>query len=518
MLGFEYFERGVARFPNRTIVATDDDAITYAEMSLLVSKLANALVGSGIQPGDRVAILAPNHPMVLTCQYGIVKAGAVWVPSNYRNVPADTARQLNALEVNWLFFHSSLMGHVAAIRQQIPGVRGYVCIDQGASPFAPGLESWVNDYPQGHPMPARQMDDPMAILTTSGTTGTPKGAVHSHRSFEGMIASYYATLRFDEPPVHLVVAPLTHAAGVFHWSLLALGGTHVLAPSADPEVVLQAIERHRVSVLFLPPTVIYMLLSSPGLHKYDYSSLRYFIYGAAPMSVEKLKEAVKAFGPVMTQNFGQSECLQMATILTPQDHAEILSDPAVGHRIAAAGREAPFSRVEIMGEDGALLPIGERGEIVVRASYVMSGYYKNPEGTAEVTRSGWHCTGDVGYKDKDGFVYLVDRKRDMIISGGFNVYPGEVEQVALSHPAVQDCIVVGIPHEKWGEAVFAAVEVKAGQSFDADEFITFCKERIGSVKAPKSVEVWKTLPRSTVGKTLRREVRARLWTGRERVI
>lgn len=517
MLAIDFFERGVARYPNNVLITDESITITYRQMSGIADSAARALIANGTLPGDRIAILSPNHPMVLACQYATIKAGAVSVPANYRNLPADSVRQFNSLEVNWLFFHSSLADHVASIRDQIPSVRAMVCIDR-ATDFAPHLSDWLRDAPKELTFPARVSEDPAVILTTSGTTGQPKGAVHTHRSWEAMVASFSAMTHFDEPPRHLIAAPLTHAAGVYHWTVLALGGTNFLAPSADPETILRMIEKHRISVLFLPPTVIYMLLSHPNLRKYDYSSLRYFIYGAAPMSVDKLKEAVAAFGPVMLQCYGQSECLMMGAILTREEHTEILNDPELRHRIAAAGREGPFCRVEIMNDDGMLLPPGERGEIVMSSQLVMSGYYNNPEATAETRAGIWHCTGDLGYKDDDGYVYLVDRKRDMIISGGFNVYPGEVEQAALGYPAVRDCSVVGVPHEKWGEAVLAAVELKPGQPFDKEAFLAFCKERLGSIKTPKFVEIWDTLPRSTVGKTLRREVRARYWKGRDRTI
>lgn len=517
MLAIDFFERGVSRYPNEIIVSDEERAISYAEMGAIVGRAATRLVADGVAPSDRVAILSPNHPMVLACQYTIIKAGGVWVPCNYRNTPADTAQQLIALEVSWVFFHSSMVGHIAAIRDGLPLVRRYICIDAELD-FAPSFESWSAQGGGDATLPRMGMEDPIAILTTSGTTGQPKGAVHSSISWEAMTASFYAMLPFDQRPVHLVVAPLTHAAGVYHWTILGLGGTNILCPSADPEIILQMIEKHRVSVLFLPPTIIYMLLSHPNLKKYDYSSLRYFIYGAAPMSVDKLKEAVDAFGPVMIQCYGQSECLMMGVILTREEHVEILRNPALGHRISAAGREAPLCRVEIMNDGGELLPIGERGEIVFASQYVMQGYYKNSQATEETRCGGWHRTGDVGYKDADGYVYLVDRKRDMIISGGFNVYPGEIEQTVLGHPAVQDCAVVGIPHEKWGEAVLAAVELKPGQTIEESEFFMFCKERLGSVKTPKYVEIWETLPRSTVGKTLRREVRAKYWEGQARAI
>ncbi|MDB5971161.1 MAG: putative fatty-acid-CoA ligase [Hydrocarboniphaga sp.] len=517
MLAIEQFERGASRFPDRVLVTDGTESITYAQMRGLSQNIAQSLIRGGVAPDDAVAILSPNHSMVLACQYAILKAGAVWVPCNYRNSAADNVRQLAMFEVRWLFAHSSLIDQAELMRKELPLLKGVVCLDQAVDGM-PELQKW--SAPQGEPLPfpMRRASDTVAILSTSGTTGLPKGAVHANRSFEMMTACFRSELKFDEAPIHLVIAPLTHAAGVFHYTLLSQGATNVILGSTDPESIMQAIEKHRVSVLFLPPTVIYMLLAHPKLKEYDYSSLRYFIYGAAPMSVDKLREAVSAFGPVMAQCYGQAEALMMCAWLSPSEHAEILNNPAVSHRIAAAGRESPFTRIEIMLEDGSFAPSGTQGEVVFQSDYVMKGYFKDPKATEEISRFGWHHTGDIGIKDKDGFLYLVDRKRDLIISGGFNVFPTEVEQAALGFPAVQDCVVVGVPDEKWGELVIAAVEIKAGHVFDEAEFIAFCKQRLGSVKAPKRVEIWEALPRSTVGKTLRRVVREKYWVGKARQI
>jgi acyl-CoA synthetase (AMP-forming)/AMP-acid ligase II len=233
------------------------------------------------------------------------------------------------------------------------------------------------------------------------------------------------------------------------------------------------------------------------------------------MSVEKLKEALEVFGPVMTQTFGQVEAPMLVTSMTPEQHLEAIQT-GKEKRLWSCGRPTVFSLVEIMDEDGNLLPPGERGEIVVRGNLVMKGYYKNPEATAEASAFGWHHTGDVGYKDEDGFIYIVDRKKDMIISGGFNIFSSEVEQVIWSHPAVQDCAVIGVPDDKWGESVKAVVQLKPGMSATEEELIALCKEKVGSVKAPKSVEFWPDLPRTAVGKVMKRDIRSRFWTGQAR--
>jgi acyl-CoA synthetase (AMP-forming)/AMP-acid ligase II len=298
---------------------------------------------------------------------------------------------------------------------------------------------------------------------------------------------------------------------------MARGATTVILDRADPDGILDAIERRRVTILFLPPTVIYGLLGRPDIRTRNFRSLRNLIYSAAPMSADKLDEAIEIFGPVMTQAYGQTEAPLLCTFMSPEEHL-IADDADRRKRLLSCGRATPFVTLEIMDDAGRLLSVGETGEIVVRGNLVMKGYADNPQETAKVSEFGWHHTGDVGYRDSAGYLYIVDRKKDMIISGGFNIYPSEIEQVLWSHPAVQDCAVIGVPDGKWGEAVKAIVELKPAISAREDELVSYCKARLGGLKAPKSLEIWPELPRSAVGKVLKRAIRDRYWTGRERQV
>jgi acyl-CoA synthetase (AMP-forming)/AMP-acid ligase II len=282
--------------------------------------------------------------------------------------------------------------------------------------------------------------------------------------------------------------------------------------------MFDGIERHGVTRLFLPPTAIYALLDVPGVESVDFSSLRHFIYAAAPMSADRLVQALETFGPVMAQTYGQAEAPMICTCFTPAEHVEAMADPALRRRLASCGRPSLVATVAIMDDDGRLVGPGERGEIVVRGDIVSSGYYNNPQATEATKRpGGWHGTGDVGYRDGDGFVYIVDRKRDIIITGGFNVYPNDVERVLWSLEPVADCAVIGVPDPKWGEAVTAVIELKQGSSLSQEEVIAVCKEQLGGVKAPKAV-LFRDLPRSPNGKVLKRELRDEFWRGRERSV
>jgi acyl-CoA synthetase (AMP-forming)/AMP-acid ligase II len=291
----------------------------------------------------------------------------------------------------------------------------------------------------------------------------------------------------------------------------------VALPSFDAYKVLDTIARERITHLFLPPTIVYALLSSPALDHADTSSLRCIAVGAAPIAPEKLKEAVRRIGPVIYEVYGQSECLFPVVAKQPADYL-LESGEFDESALRSAGRAVPFARVEIMGDDGALVGPGVRGEIVVRSAMVMAGYYKKPEDSSAVSASGWHHTTDIGIRDARGFITIVDRMKDMIVSGGFNIFPAEVEAAINAHPAVLDCAVVGVPDGKWGEAVKAIVQLKPGQEISEAHLIDLCKQALGSVKAPKSVEFWTDLPRSAVGKILKREIRARFWEGQWRSV
>jgi acyl-CoA synthetase (AMP-forming)/AMP-acid ligase II len=307
--------------------------------------------------------------------------------------------------------------------------------------------------------------------------------------------------------VYLAMAPLTHAAGVLAFPILAHGGEVVIMPYPDIGEFLSLASQHHATHSFLPPTLIYMLLDHPALPVTDLSSLQCFWYGAAPISAARLEEAIEKIGPVMAQLFGQTEAPMMISMMAPKDHFN--ADGSVArHRLSSAGKPGPLVQVAILDTENRIVAQGERGEIVVKGSLVMDGYYKNAAATAEATVTGWHRTGDIGYLDPDNFLFIVDRAKDMIITGGFNVYSAEVEQALLAHPAVQDGAVFGLPDDKWGERVCAVVQLRAGHSADPAEIIASVKAAIGSVKAPKSLEIWDDLPRSKVGKVLKKDIRA----------
>ena len=507
----DYFDRGADLFPERHCLHDGTHGWTYAEVRETTHRIANGLLKAGFAAGAKAAVYSPNHAMAYAALMGIVRAGLVWAPVNARNAIEENLFILDNTDVEVLFYHSSFEGYVSRIREACPRIGTFICIDD------PAFESWLARFEPAAPDLSDAPDDVAILISSGGTTGRPKGVQITNRAIETLNSIFWACMPIEAPPVHLMVAPMTHAAGVCSFPLLPYGGTNIFMGTSDPGAILAAIEKHRVTHIYMPPTLIYILLAHPDIGKYDYSSLRNLVYASAPMSVDKLVEAIEVFGPVLTQTYGQAEAAMICTFFSPRDHAEAL-DGNKRHRLASCGKATPLMRVEVMDDEGRLLPRGERGEIVVRGGLVMKGYYKNPQATAEVSTFGWHHTGDIGVIDEDGFVYIVDRKKDMIISGGFNVFPSEIEQVLWGHPAVQDCAVIGVPDDKWGEAVKAVVELKPGAKAEAAELMALAREKLGGVKAPKSVDFVSTLPRSPVGKVLKKDLRATYWAGRERKI
>jgi acyl-CoA synthetase (AMP-forming)/AMP-acid ligase II len=501
----DFFDRGWRIAPEGAAYIQDCQVHSYREVGFQSCRIAHGLLAAGLGNGAKGAVWAGNDVHAWTCVLGLWRANMAWIPVNARSSAQENQALLHAFDCEVVFYQEAFADAVQAVRGALPQVRLWLCVETE-------LAAWSAAQPATVPEVIYDMDDVVMLSPTGGTTGTPKGVMNTHRSVQTFVAHFMLGCYYNpgETPVNLAAAPMTHTAGVLSLPTSARGGTVVIVTRPDPGLMLAAIAHHRVTEFFLPPTVIYRLLEAPGIDKLDFSSLRYFLYGAAPMSVEKLKKAIQVFGPVMTGGYGQTEAPASIAILPPSHHfigAELASD----ERLSSVGRPSPLIRVEIMDEQNRILEAGATGEICVRGDLVMKGYYKAPEKTAETIIDGWLHTGDIGHIDAEGCLHITDRKKDMLITGGFNVYPSEVEQVIWAHPAVQDCAVIGVPDEVWGEAVKAVVELNAGQTVTGEELIALCKEKLGSVKAPKSIDFVAALPRSTVGKVLKKDLRAQYW-------
>ncbi|WP_137894225.1 MULTISPECIES: AMP-binding protein [Comamonadaceae] len=511
----DFFRRGLLSAPDRIafVDADGNGACTYAQVDTLAEKIAAGL--HAVSDGDaNVAIYSPNDPRAFCAMIGIFRAGRRWVPINMRNPVAINAAFLRTTKCTVLFFHPSLEGQVRELRDTVPTLQHLVCIEQSQEDsIGMSFDRFIAQAKVPAPEPLDESGRIETVFPTGGTTGLSKAAMWTQRTWESAIKAFWACLPTDRPAVHLVAAPMTHGAGVVALMMMAEGATNVVLPSADALSILDAIQRHKVTHFYIPPTVLYNLLAHPRVHEFDYSSLRSIVLAAAPVAPAKLKEAMEVFGPVVCQSFGQAEAPMFLTFLATRD---ITDAPEGSDRWASCGRATLGQRVEIMGDDGVILAPGERGEIVARGDLVFGGYYENPAASEEVSMFGWHHTGDVGYKDNHGFVYIVDRKKDMIVTGGFNVFSAEVEHVIAEHPSVEDCAVIGVPDEKWGEAVKAVIQLKPSTHATEQEIVQLVKSVLGSVHAPKTVDIVTSLPRSPNGKVLKREIRDKFWAGANR--
>jgi acyl-CoA synthetase (AMP-forming)/AMP-acid ligase II len=513
----DYLDRGLRIRPDGVCVTdtTGGEQLTYREVAALSHRIAASLRADGVAAGDKVAVYSHNDVTALVCVIAILRVGATWVALNPRSEVRELSDLLELVGCDYLMYHAEHHARALELFEQVPTMTGRLTFGGDAKE---SFEAWLAPHGTVVQTPQLAPSAAVMIMGTGGTTGRPKAVPITQRQYLTMGLAFNAHMCEPVPPVYLLATPMTHAAGVSAWPVLAEGGTVVVHDGVRPGAIFDSIERHRVTRLFLPPTAIYALLDHRAVGDVDFSSLRHFIYAAAPMSADKLEEALEVFGPVMTQTFGQVEAPMICTVMSPSEHLEAVRDADRRVRLTSCGRPSLVARVEIMGADGELVAHGAHGEIVVRGDLVMEGYYGDAKATAEARRpGGWHGTGDVGFRDDEGFVYIVDRKRDMIITGGFNVFPSAVERVVWSHPAVLDCAVIGLPDDKWGESVTAVVELKDGEDASAEEIIALCRSTLGSVQAPKAV-LFRTLPRSANGKVLKRVLRDQYWAGQARMV
>jgi acyl-CoA synthetase (AMP-forming)/AMP-acid ligase II len=513
----DYFDAVTALRPGSLAFVDGDTRITYGAAQKYVHAVANGLTRARQSgSGTHVAIYAPNDYRVSLLHLGINLADMAWLSVHIRNSIETNAEILEYFDTDIVFFHSYFESSMPVLKAKLSRAKLYICIDR-PSGHGPCMDEWLHDCRTAYRNGPEDPNTRAFLQPTGGTTGPSKGAVHTHRTLELMGLALASGFNVTAESRHLCVAPLTHAAGLLALGFTVKGGVNIIMHGFDPEALLALIEKERVTHLYLPPTAVYGLLAHPKTAQTDFSSLQCFIVGAAPISPDKFKEAVRVFGPVMYEGFGQTETLIPILVKGPTDY--LGSGGKIDDEVVrAAGKAVGVARIAIMDHDGNLLPAGERGEIVVRSSMVMQGYYKKPEETAAVSTFGWHHTGDVGVMDARGYVTIVDRIKDMIVSGGFNIFPVEVEKVIQGHPAVLDCIVVGVPDDKWGEAVKAVLQLKPGKSVTGEEIMALCKQQLGSTKTPKSVEIWADLPRSAVGKLLKKDVRAKYWTDQWRAV
>jgi len=504
--------------PNGTATICKDRQQTWAQMQDRVARLAGALQSLGMKTGDRVALLSLNSDRFIEYYFASVWGGGVMMPMNVRWAPAESAYALNDAGAEILLVDDAFAPAAAAIRNQVKGLKTLIFCGDDATPD--GMLNYEDILAAADPAPdaGRNGDDLAGIFYTGGTTGFPKGVMLSHTNlFVGGIANSEA-FHISDNTVYLHAAPMFHIADlVFFAAVSFAAGTHVVTPMFTPDATLDAITAHRPSHVLLVPVMLQMVMQSPKLAETDISSLELIAYGAAPITEAALKQAFKLFpNAKFLQGFGQTELSPVATILGTPYH--VLDGPNAG-KLRSAGQATRISEICIMDENCNELPLGEVGQIAVKGPMTMLGYWKKPDITANTIRDGWVLTGDAGYMDSEGFIFLMDRLKDMVISGGENVYSSEVENALGQHPAVATSAVIGIPSKEWGETVHAIVILTPGMEVTDEDLKAHCHTLIAGFKCPRSIE-YRTdpFPLSGANKVLKTELRKPFWEGQDRQI
>ncbi|HYM31893.1 MAG TPA: fatty acid--CoA ligase [Candidatus Cybelea sp.] len=500
--------------PERLAIHFHGRNITYGELDRKSNQVANALIAAGIKPQARIAILSKNSPEFFDLWFGATKADAVLVPVNFRLAGPEIAYVVNDAKAEILFVGADFYSQVEGIRGQLKTVREIVALD-GAHADWPTFSEWCARQETSDPDLPLDPKHCAIQMYTSGTTGHPKGAQISHHNLMALLPSALEQWgNWHDKDVSLVCMPLFHIGGS-GWGLVGLfkGVVNILTRDFEPVAILRMIPEHRISKILFVPAMMLFLLQVPQCRDTDFSSLELIVYGASPAPLDLLRNAVKVFGCGLAQVYGLTETTGAITYLGPEDHGEHAVE-----RMKSCGKPMGGVELKVVDARGREVPAGEVGEIVCRTPQVMLGYWNLPQESARAVRDGWFYSGDAGYLDKDGYLFIYDRVKDMIVSGGENIYPAEVESALFGHPAIADVAVIGVPDPRWGEAVKAIVVKKPGAEVSVKELIDFARERIAGYKVPRSVDFMDALPRNPSGKILKRELRKPYWANRERQV
>jgi long-chain acyl-CoA synthetase len=499
----------VRRYPEKLALICGDNRLTYKTFNERCNRLANFLHHLGIKKGEHFAILSKNCHRHFEIFFAAAKAGIVYIPLNYRLSARELTYIINDSESKILFFAKEYLPLVEIIQKELKGVKTYICTDDRIEGIPSYEELLSRSDPSEPDSSSIGEEDLVTIYYTSGTTGYPKGAMISHRNRITDLIHQVIDSEYIEPEdIHLNVGPLYHVGGLAQsHGHLYMGCTVVVLSEFDPKRIFELIEKERIQTFWAAPAMIQMLLDYPEAKRYDVSSLKTILYAGSPIPVELLKRAIGFFGEnLFIQFFGMTETGPQITHLPRKDHVLQGTEKQL-KRLRSVGVESQNVHARIVDNEDRDVPVGQVGEIIVKSDGVIKGYWNNPEETKKAIKEGWFHTGDMGYMDEDRYFYIVDRKKDMIISGGENIYSAEVENVLYMHPAISEAAVIGVPHEKWVETVKAVVVLKLGAKATEEEIIDFCKKNLASYKKPTSVEFLTEMPKTSTGKTFKRELR-----------
>jgi long-chain acyl-CoA synthetase len=493
-----------------------DEQLTYAQFNSKVNSLVHALQDLGLKKGDAIGLLSWNCLDYAIIYGAAMKGGYIISRFNPRLQAEELDYLINYSEVKTLFVGLELISVTEGLRPKIPNIKNFISLEKSA-PDMMYIRDLLNAHSDEEPYVNVEEDDGFFIIYTSGTTGVPRGAVYSHRNAWDDARTYIINLSIQPNDKHIQVSPMFHIAGdTMVRSILYMGGCNIIMKSFDPAVTLQLIHQHKATHISIVPTHLVAMLALPDVKKYDISSLKYIWYGGSPMPVEVLKKGLETFGLIFGQGYGQSESGPAICHLPKEDH-DVLGKPEE-KRLASVGQPDIGVQVRVVDEKGNDVDIGELGEIIVRSKHNMLEYWKKPKDTSTTIVNGWLHTGDIGRYDEKGYIFLVDRKKDMIISGGENVFPREVEEVLYRNPKVHEVAVIGIPDNYWVEKVHAVVALKKDAQATSSELIDFAKKSLAGYKVPKSVEFMDALPKNAAGKIMKRELREKYWADQERRI
>lgn len=514
-----YLQRSARFWPDRPAVLFRDQTLTYQALEARSNQLAHALAALGLKRGDRVAIVSPNRPEIVEFECALYKLGLVKVALNARLAPSELADALANAEPVAVAAGPEHRGMVKAVAGDLGCLKHHIGFgtDPAQEPGWSDYETLLAPHSTTHISTDLRPDELAVLHFTSGSTGKLKAAMQTVGNRQASLRKIILGRMHAAPgDVLALCGPITHASGMFIQPMLFQGAAVLLMERFVPAEMLEAIEKHRVTICFFVPAMIHALLAEPSIRTRDLSSLRLVSYGAAPMSPSRIREAWQAFGPVLAQGYGAAETTGGVITLSPGDHERAMS----GERpelLSACGRPTGETDVQVLNDAGLPVQGDEIGEICVRGEDVFAGYWRADELTAQaMDAQGWLRTGDLARVDHEGYVFIVDRKKEMLVSGGFNVYPSEVEAVLAQHPAIYEVCVIGVPDDHWGEAVKAVVVLREGQQATADEVMDFCRSRLADFKRPRSVDFIGQLPKNSNGKLSRKDVREPYWRGRER--
>jgi len=511
-------DRALAQHASRIAVADRTREQTYGELDARTLRLGTALEKLGLRKGDRVASLQFNSIETIEIDVTAARFGYVRTLLNARQDIAAHLHALSDCKARALFYGEEFADDVIRMREMLPHLELYVCIG-GKGSIGHDYEELIGTYAASRVPYDVTPTDWHSIYYTSGSTGRPKGVVLNQANWLHLVRNHLTDLFPGATSTDVVMhaAPLSHGSGALVYAHLVRGARHQIIARFDAATVLDDIERARVTTMFLAPTMIMKLLDTDANRKRDLTSLHSVVYGGAPMAADRVAEAMRRWGSVFAQLYGQWEAPQCFTVLNQSQHREALETGAL-HRLASAGSPITFARVAVMNDSGEILPPDAEGEIVTAGDHLMVGYLDRPQDTAAIRVTSWQRTGDIGRIGHDGLVYLVDRKHDVIITGGSNVYPREIEEILYTHPDVHEAIAFGTPHDVWGETVHALVVPRPNAAIDETMFLDWCRARLPADKRPRSVELVNDLPKSAYGKILRREIRSRYWEHQSRRI